>query len=117
VVQHIESCRVPGIDNATGSRRAGFPAGKSRHGDHTIVPELAGEPDRAPDVLGMFVADHIVRMQRISVAVQHGDRYSCAFEKREKVVARSVARKNDLEGGDVDGWEESARIVLYTGEA
>jgi hypothetical protein len=65
----------------------------------------------------MFVADHLVRMQRISVAVQPGDRYSCAFEKREKVVARSVARKNDVESGDVDGWEESARIVLYTGEA
>jgi hypothetical protein len=53
----------------------------------------------------------------VSLAVQPGDRYSCAFEKREKVVARSVACKNVVEGGDVDGWEESARIELYTGKA
>ena len=53
---------------------------KTRHRDDSVHAEQAGDADRIAQVLGVFGADLRVRVQRVAVAVQAGDRHSRAVE-------------------------------------
>ena len=82
-----------------------------------MLAEPVRQPDGAADVLGVLVADHGGRVQRVAVAVQAGDRHAGALEDPEVVVPGGVAGQDVVEGGDVHRRQEAAGVDLDAGEA
>jgi len=101
VVQHVQRGGVPGVDDPVRPGRARLPARKPGHGDDPVLAEPVGQPDRPADVLGVLVADGLVGMQRVSVAVQPGDGHPGALEDAQVVVPGGVAEQDLVDGRDV----------------
>ena len=116
VVEHVQGGRVPGVDHPVDRGGPGLAAGQAGHGDHPVLSQPLRQPDGAADVLGVLLADLTLGVQRVAVAVQAGDRDAGALEDREVVVAGRVAFQDLVDGGDVDGRQESARVDLDAGQ-
>ncbi len=117
VVQHLQRGGVPGVDDPVDPGCAGLAAGQTRHGDDAVLAEPVGQPDRAADVLGVFVTDRAVGVQRVPVAVQAGDGHPGALEHAEVVIPSRVAGQDLIEGGDVHRRQEPTGVDLDAGQA
>jgi hypothetical protein len=116
VVEDVEVLAVPRVDDPVRGLVAGLPGGQAGHGHDPLHAEQRGHLDGAAQVLRVLRPDGGVRVERVAVDVQAGQRDPGLLEAAQVVLAGAGAGQ-DVVDRDVRCGDEAARVDLCAGQA
>ena len=88
---------------------------KAGHRHDAVHAEQSGDADRVAQIVGVFGSDLGVRVQRVAVAVQAGDRHPGAVEGRQVLLRRDLTGQQFVDR-QVGRRQEPAGVDLGAGE-